>query len=319
MLARLATACLICMTLVLPVAALAAVPRAWVALSENIGVYAEAATSLHNDLVREIDLVRDTWQALFERDEVPPDIIITIGTAALDGVAERLVRKDDRWARIPVLAVLLPQSIFHARQSAPGLMQRPFSAAVLDQPIGRQLALLRRALPEYRRVGIVPGPQTQLSLGLLRKEAGERGIHLVVADPVVAEDGIYPALKGILDETDIVLALPDPLVFNAATLQNILLTTYRARVPLAAFSPAYTKAGAVIALHSTPIQVARRAADMLRVWKVRRALPPAQEPQEFSVTVNAKVAGSLGLRIDDPEQIVADLRRQEGTTKQDSK
>ena len=107
-------------------------------------------------------------------------------------------------------------------------------------------------------------------------------------------------------------ALPDPTVYHAATLQNILLTTYRARVPLVAFSAAYVRAGAVLAVYSTPAQVARRAAEMVKSWQAGRGLPPPQMPREFAVAANAKVAASLGLMLDDAAVIAEDLRRQEG-------
>jgi ABC-type uncharacterized transport system substrate-binding protein len=87
------------------------------------------------------------------------------------------------------------------------------------------------------------------------------------------------------------------------------LTTYRARIPLVAFSPAYVKAGAVLAVYSTPAQVARRAVEMLRQWQSGRGLPSPQNPREFEVVVNERVAASLGLWIDMPNLIVADLRR----------
>jgi len=37
-----------------------------------------------------------------------------------------------------------------------------------------------------------------------------------------------------------------------------------------------------------------------------------QAPREFSVVLNARVAASLGLQIDDANAIVESLRRQEG-------
>ena len=139
-----------------------------------------------------------------------------------------------------------------------------------------------------------------------------RGLGLRASQPVNAAEDIYPALRQALDESEVILALPDPLIYNSATLQNILLTTYRARTPLVAFSPAYVKAGATLAVYSTPAQLARGAAAMVRQWRAGRVLPPPQSPREFEVAANERVAASLGLTIDAPAAIAADLRRQEG-------
>lgn len=306
---RLALACLVYMTLVLDVRA---APRVWVAVAEEEGAYAEAAAVLKAELAGNAEISTARWQALFDGREAMPDLIVTIGVAALDGTLERLAQKGAAWARVPLVATLVPQVVFEARMAAGPVVQRPISAVVLDQPLGRQLAFIKRALPERRRVGILPGVQTRPLLRTLEKEASGLGLKLVIAPAINAADDLYPALKTALEEADVILALPEPTVYHGGTLQNILLTAYRARTPLVAFSPAYVKAGAVLALYSTPTQVARRAVELVRDWQAGRGLPVPQTPREFSVAVNAKVAASLGLQIDDAAVIVEYLRRQEG-------
>lgn len=306
---RLVLACLVYMTLVLEVAA---APRVWVALAEEGGAYDEAAVVLRQELGTQIDLNIAHWRAMFSARDAMPDLIVTVGVAALDGVVERLGRRDESWARVPVLAIMLPQAVFDARQADPQLARRPFTAALIDQPLGRQLALIKRALPQYQRVGVLAGVQTRQVLDVLDKEALARGLSLRKTRLVNAAEEVYPALKQAIEEAEVILALPDPLIYNSASLQNILLTLYRARTPLVAFSPAYVKAGAVLAVYSTPAQVARRGAEMLRLWQSGRGLPPPQKPREFEVAVNERVAASLGLWIDAPNLIVNDLRRLEG-------
>ncbi|MEW6513778.1 MAG: ABC transporter substrate binding protein [Pseudomonadota bacterium] len=305
---HLALACLVYMTLVLEVAA---APRIWVALAEEGGPYAEAATVLKGELDAEFDLNINHWRAVLAARDDTPDLIVAVGVAALDGVLERIGKRGDAWARVPLLAVLVPEAVFEARQAGGQAGRRPFSAALLDQPLGRQLALIKRALPQYQRVGVLSGPQTRLVFGVLDKEAQARGLILRKTRPASGAEEIYPALKQAIDEAEVILALPDPLIYNSASLQNILLTTYRARIPLVAFSPAYVKAGAVLAVYSTPAQVARRAAEMVRQWQSGRTLPVPQKPREFEVVVNERVAASLGLWIDAPNLIVEELRRQE--------
>lgn len=301
-------ACLVCMTLVLEAAA---APRIWVALAEEGGPYAEAATALNEELGTDFDPYITHWRAMFTARFEPPDLIVAVGVAALDGALERLGKGGDSWARVPLLAMMVPQAVFDARLAANPAGRRPFSAALIDQPLGRQLALIKRALPQYQHVGVLSGPQTRLVFDVLEKEALQRGLLLRKTKLVNATEGIYPALKQAIDESEVILALPDPSIYNTSSLQNILLTTYRARIPLVAFSPAYVKAGAVMAVYSSPAQVARRAAEMVRQWQAGRGLPPPQKPREFEVTVNERVAASLGLWIDAPNLIVDDLRRQE--------
>lgn len=297
------------MTLVLPAHA----QRVWVALADEGGVHAETAAVLRAELDG-LTLTTGVWQTLLDDRGEPPALIVTVGTAAFEETLNWLASRSGAWERVPVLATLLPRASYDAqvlRHATGAAGRRPLSAAVLDQPLGRQMALLKRAMPERRRVGVLAGPQTRALLAGLEKAANTGGFRLVVA-PVNALEDIYPALKTVLESADVILALPEPTVYHSATLQNILLTTYRARVPLVAFSPAYVKAGAVLAVYATPAQVARRAAEMVKRWQAGRGLPPPQMSRELAVVANAKVAASLGLLLDDAALIAEDLRRQEG-------
>jgi len=148
---------------------------------------------------------------------------------------------------------------------------------------------------------------------LLERQARLRDLRLIASSWVNSPEQIYPALKEVLESADVLLALPDSMIYSSSNLQNILLASYRARVPLVAFSPAYVKAGALMAVYTTPAQVADQASDVVRGWLAGRGLPPAQSPKEFSVVINAHVANSLGLRLDEAEKIADDLRREEAS------
>lgn len=311
MIAHLLRCFVFCLSLVAAAQA-AAGPRIWVALSEQGGPYEEVANALRAGMDGSADLRSEPWQYLWERKGEKPDLIVTVGVAALDGTLERLAARDAGWSQVPLLAILVPQAVFEARRAHPAASVRPFGAIVLDQPLGRQLALIKRALPDRVRVGVVHGAQTRSLLSQLEREARSRGMKLVKGPEVRAPEDIYPSLREVLVEADVVLALPDPAIYNANTLQNILLATYRARVPLAAFSSAYVKAGALLALYSTPVQVARTAVEVLRQWQAGQGLATLQRPGEFTVAVNPRVAESLHFRIDDAADLMADLRRQEG-------
>jgi hypothetical protein len=311
MIARLFRCFVFCLSLVAAAQA-AAGPRIWVALSEQGGLYEEVANALRAGMDGSADLRGESWQYLWERKGEKPDLIVTVGVAALDGTLERLAARDAGWSQVPILAILVPQAVFEARRAHPAASWRPFGAVVLDQPLGRQLALIKRALPDRVRVGVVPGAQTRRLLPQLEREARSRGLQLVKGPEVRAPEDIYPSLREVLVAADVVLALPDPAIYNANTLQNILLATYRARVPLVAFSSAYVKAGALLALYSTPAQVAGTAVEVLRQWQAGQGLATLQRPREFTVAVNPRVATSLQFLIDDEAALVADLRRLEG-------
>lgn len=284
--------------------------RIWVALAEEGGPYAEVAAVLRAELPAAVMTVA-SWSRLADSRDNPPDMIVAIGHAAFEGMLGRLTARGATWEGVPVIATLLPRASYRAGLDNQPPGRHPVTALVLDQPVARQMALIRRALPALQRVAVLPGPQTRPYLEALAHEAGSRELKLVKAGSIDAAKHIFTSLRAVLETADVLLALPDTVVYNNASLQNILLTTYRARVPLVAFSPAHVRAGALLAVYSTPGQIARQTAAMVRDWQASGRLPAVQMPREFAVIVNPKVAASLGIALDDAAEIAEDLRRQE--------
>lgn len=287
----------------------AAPPRVLVVQAEEGGAYAEAVAVLKQEVQGEITVV--TTPGLTEVRPPLPALVVTVGTAAFERTLLWLEAQPADWRHVPVIATLLPRAAYEARLAQAPTGTRPISAVVLDQPLGRQLALIKRALPSHGRIGVLFGPQTRTLQPVFEKEARARDLRSVTG-PIVGDPAeIYPALREVLTGADILLALPDPVIYHGGSLQNILLTAYRARVPVVAFSAAYVRAGALLAMYVTPAQAARQTTEMTRQWFAGRGLPPVQTPREFTVVANPRVAASLGLRLDEAEAIADDLRRLE--------
>lgn len=293
--AILATACLCLMTYGLARAA-DAVP-VWVALSESVGPHVEAAAALRAEVDQALP-GRVEWRiahwSSFSTSGPEPQWIVAVGTAALKSMQDLYVR-DARPP--PLLAVLVPRLAFERMVDPPRVRAGSLSAVFLDQAATRQLDLIRLALPGARSVGILISGQSKGYAPALEAAAKERGMQLVSS--VADEGGLYPALQSLLPDVDVLLALPDPVVFNSQTAGSILTAAYRRQVPLAGFSPAYVKAGALLALYSTPAQVGKRGGELLRQVLAGRPLPQPQSPREFTLEVNQNVARSLGLVLDE--------------------
>jgi ABC-type uncharacterized transport system substrate-binding protein len=133
----------------------------------------------------------------------------------------------------------------------------------------------------------------------------------LVEVPVGADRDVARAVQEAAAQSEFVLAHPDPGVFSPQTIQSILLTTYRARVPLFGFSPAYTRAGALLSLHTGSGQLAEQAAEMARQFWQAGALPAAQYPRDYEVSVNRQVARSLGVEVPAESVLVERLRQKE--------
>lgn len=226
-------------------------------------------------------------------------LVIAVGSSAQQSIATRS-------ASLPVLAALTPRATY----------ERIFDKAVrstalyLDQPKERQLGLLTLLPSAPKSVGIVHSPASSLSIPRLRAAAGRAGLKLVEI-PVTPDRDVAASVQEAAAQAEFLLAHPDPGVFGPQTIQNILLTTYRARVPVLGFSPAYTRAGALLSLHSSPAQLAEQAADMAKQALQSGSLPAPQYPRDYEVSVNRQVARSLGLALPAESALVERLRQKE--------
>lgn len=265
-------------------------PAVLIVSSERSAAYLEAGGALQAELGR-----REVPQLTV--DELPsyrgpaPRLYVTLGTEA----CAQLVRGP---VVAPVLCALLPRASFERVLRESGRRAgASLSALYLNQPVGRQLDLVRLALPQGRRVGVLWGPESMTSESQLEAAAQTRSLRVVGAMPK-PDEPLYGSLKKILDESDVLLALADPQIYNSSSIQNILLASFRAQVPMVAFSPAYVRAGALMAVHSTPAQIGQQAGALVRGVLQGQPLGVPQYPLQFEVSVNEHVARSLGLRLD---------------------
>lgn len=209
--------------------------------------------------------------------------------------------------RRPVLAALLPREAWKRTlaEATPG----PASALWLDQPVDRQLRLLRLIAPNARKVGTLLGPTTLAQRAELERAATVAGLELRVR-AVTAEQDPARALGALMDEVDAVLALPEPAVWNRVTIKPLLLATFRAGKPVLGFSPTYVRAGAVAAVHSTPQQVAQEIAEWIARLDLAAEALNLRSPRHatrFEVALNPEVARALGLAPGDPAALTSRL------------
>ena len=287
---------LLWLVLAMLVPARAGEPLVVIVISERTASYTEAADALMVELERgglqRADMALLTPAEFSAAGALSPKLFVAVGTNA-----SGLLAATD--TRVPLIAALLPPGSFEQIVQTSG--RKPstvFSGVFLSQPFSRQLDLIRLALPEARRIGVLWGADVRNHAPALQEAAQTRGLQVVSAG-VGSGESAYPALQKILEDADLLLAVANPLLYNSSSIKNILLSSYRARVPFIGFSPAYVQAGAVFAVYSTPAMIGRQTAVMARAFLQGKPLPAMpQYPQEFNVSVNEQVARSLGLKLD---------------------
>jgi putative tryptophan/tyrosine transport system substrate-binding protein len=272
-----------------------------VVLSSKSGAYAQFAAALNAAGARNghrLAAAGNLEDGIVDAVVARADLVIAAGPGAADEVLRRFGR--------PTLAVLLAE-----RQVADLQQRHPagrLGALVLDQPPQRHVALVSAVAPQARRLGILIGPDTLAQEARLGASAAEGGLTLS-AQRVSTANELLPALERVLESSDALLTLPDAVASSPASARPILLTSYRFRRPVFAYSRAYVDAGALAAVFSTPEDVARDVAD----WLARQPdspprLPAMQTPEHFSIAVNRQVARALGLDLPDDVTLQTRIR-----------
>lgn len=219
------------------------------------------------------------------------DLVIAVGMKATERASADF--------NSPVLGVMVPKAGYEAllERRSTKVSLKAVSAIYLDQPWSRQLNFIQAALPKHDIVGMLYSPNISIVLPRL-----PHGMS-INARSVQSAESLFAALEYILDSSDVLLVIPDSEIYSSSNMRNILLTSYRKKVPLVGISQAYVNAGALCAIYSTPEQLAWQAAAAIVSFATDRRLPEPQYPASFSIGLNQQVANSLGIELAPPEVI----------------
>lgn len=255
-----------------------------------------AANKTHTLKVKLIDLSQEERLTVAENSE----LVIALGVKALEA-SSKLKHTT------PVLGVFTPLPTFNRILFTSGRRLGIFSAIVLDQPYKRQIGLAKIVLPNAKNLGILLGSTSNHYEDFLREAAEKYGFNVEMEEVSSGLD-LIPKLEKIFETNDVLLAIPDPLVYNRETAQSILLTSYRHQVPVFGYSRSYVKAGALASVFSNAKHLAKQAAEIaIEAQGITDLLPPPQVPKYFSVIVNRQVQRSLNLQLADENDIYQQL------------
>jgi len=258
-------------------------------LSDTKGPYAEFSTAFGEALDGSV------WKIIASGTGDPvseagsPDLIVAVGSDAFR-------RSLARGGNTPIIATLIQRQAYDKILAEAG-RNRPRSTAVfLEQPPARQAAFIRHLLPGQRRIGLVQRSASGFPINPQLQALGGAGFT-VETEESQNDNDLLPALNALLPRVNALLAQPDPTIYKRDNIKAILVTTFRHRKPLIAFSPTLVNAGALAALYTTPAQIARQTADLVLVHGT--ALPAPRDPAQFAIAINPNVAQALDLSLPD--------------------
>jgi len=240
-------------------------------------------------------LVEDGWRAssaLRELSAHPPRLILTLGAKAT-----RLILTSEH--EIPVIAALVVNE-------EPLQQATNATAVTLDFPAALQWRWLRQMLPKANRVGVLYSPREndELFQELTRLARAEQ----VELEPLPADSpASLPALfQHLPRDLDVVWPLSSTQLLAPASVREMLLYSFRNRVPLIGLSTSWVEAGALYALERDYTDLGHQCAELAQqiLAGSRAAKPASQTPRAVRLAVNLKTAAHM--KLDIPKSSIRD-------------
>lgn len=265
-------------------------PPAVVVVTESgIPAYADAMEGLIGGLGASLGRIVDVRAATAAADLThmlearETRLVVAVGSRAL---AELQARKTG----LPIVATMVLR----------GLQPDGIGQVDLDIPLGAQLAAVRAMLPRALRVGIIRNPaRSRYAAEALESQGRKEGYTLSVVDC----DGPGRLLKVVASlqgKVDFLLCFPDADLYNAVTIQPLVLAAIECRLPIVGFSPGFVRAGAAVAVYADYRALGRQTAEMaLRLYRGETS-GGEESPARLQVAVNQRVTRLLGLDLKIP-------------------
>ena len=224
-----------------------------------------------------------------------PALVFTLGSLATKVAAQGL------GGDTPIVATLVVSADeFRRVQNTTGV--------ALEFPIDTQLHWLKRFLPAARTVGVLYNPaENQPRIDAAAPVAARMGLTLET-HAVPSPRDLPLALESLGRRVDVLWSVPDQLVLNPQTAQQVLLFSLRQRLPFVGLSAAWVKAGALYALDWDYVDLGAQCGQL--AGQILQGAPPATipvaSPRKVAYVINQRTATQLRLEL--PETLLRGAR-----------
>jgi putative ABC transport system substrate-binding protein len=175
------------------------------------------------------------------------------------------------------------------------------TGVALEFPQATQLQWMRRLLPRARRIAVLFDPAlNQAWVDSARRAVQQEGLELI---PIAVHDAreLPAGLKKLDRSGDVLWAIPDKTVYSGKTLKQVLLSSFRSRIPVVGLSGAWVKAGAFYALDRDYRDLGRQSGAIAK--RLLAGMSPAavkpETPKAAVYSLNLKTARHMKVTVGD--------------------
>ena len=244
-----------------------------------------------NCIVRSLNGDDTKTKAVIEEGlQIKPDLIVTLGSSATKIAAEKT-------SDIPIVSGMIMESDVLTNQGN-------ITSIFLDYSMETQFAWMKRILPDAKTIGVIYNPEdNQAKIDEAQAWADKSGFSLI-SEKVSSPKEIPSALERLSKRIDVLWGIPDKMVHTQQTAKQILLFSFRNRIPFIGFSSSWVKAGALYALDWNYRNIGRecgdRAIGILQGKKGHSSSPNLEKKVSYSLNLKA----AKRMKIDFPEELV---------------
>ena len=174
----------------------------------------------------------------------------------------------------------------------------------MTQSYCRQMQFIKLIKNDWKVVSLLSSEKKPANHSNIEQCAKKYGLEIYSVN-ITTDENMTGNIKNALNHSDALLALPDKNIYNSNTVKNILLTSYRHRKPVIAFSQNFVSAGALASIHSNIEQVALSASNIIQQYfeTGQQFTNHVNYPQTFDISINRQVFRALEIRSPDTDML----------------
>ncbi len=214
-----------------------------------------------------------------------PEAVVAIGTSVF--------KKVRMLTDLPIVYTMVVPSEAALSQN------RNLSGVSMDISPQVYLSTMLEMFPAVKRVGLLYDPRhTAEFVEAALKASQAAGIELVTKQ-VHAPSAIPAALQEMHGKLDVFWMVPDPTLVTPEMVAYLLLFSFQHNVPVFSFSKKYLEQGAIASLDVDPYDMGVQAGEIVKRLSAGDTGAIRVYARKYRLTINAKVAAKLGLKIGD--------------------
>ena len=166
----------------------------------------------------------------------------------------------------------------------------------MSQPYCRQIQFINGINKQWKTIGYLSNMDKPIDSNAINQCANKYKMSTYQVK-TTQNGNISNDIKDALENSDLILALPDKTIYNSKSVKNILLTSYRSRKPLIGFSKNFVNAGALASIHSNTEQIADSANKLIDDYyqQNKNFNQITHYPLSYEIDINRQVFKALNL------------------------